>query len=416
MSDTPERETTSEAAPATEPPARSRVPAMLAGMTAGLLGLGALLFFHARGATNDVALASRPKGVTVVAARAGTYRPVRRYVGTIEPWQAAKIGPQLVSAYVETVLVRPGAAVKRGQVLATLDCRNASALEQSISMQARALEATQAAVSREAARVSELLDGGYASANEVEIKQAESSSKQAQLAALQAQLAGTQLQVSDCVLRAPFDGEIADRQADPGAFVRPGSAITTLVDRSTVRVTADVPEDDFAAVAPGTPVRLHALAVDRELTGAIARRAPAADALTRTIHVEVDLANDDRSLPVGSTAEVTLEVGEPAPAVEVPLAAAVVKGRRANLFAVDGAVARAVAVKVLGERGGSLFVDPSLGDGRRVVLEGRTALADGDAVAAVAKDGARPAAAPPPAGPSQAGIIQKVSAHPVGTP
>jgi hypothetical protein len=37
---------------------------------------------------------------------------------------------------------------------------------------------------------------------------------------------------------------------------------------------------------------------------------------------------------------------------------------------------------VLGERGGSLFVDPKLPAGARVVIEGRTLLKDGDKVAA----------------------------------
>src|SRR5213082_3135264 len=49
---------------------------------------------------------------------------------------AARVGPQYVSAYVGTVLVRPGAVVKRGEVLATLDCRNASAATREIAARA----------------------------------------------------------------------------------------------------------------------------------------------------------------------------------------------------------------------------------------------------------------------------------------
>ena len=39
----------------------------------------------------------------------------RMYVGRLDPWIAASVGPQFVSAYVDTVLVRPGAVVKRGR-------------------------------------------------------------------------------------------------------------------------------------------------------------------------------------------------------------------------------------------------------------------------------------------------------------
>ncbi len=80
------------------PPApRSKVPLFLGVGTLAVLALGALLFQHGRGSTNDVTLASQPKPVTVVPAAQATYRPTRRYVGTVEPWLEARIGPQLVS-------------------------------------------------------------------------------------------------------------------------------------------------------------------------------------------------------------------------------------------------------------------------------------------------------------------------------
>lgn len=372
-----------EPAPGSSAPARTaRIPLTILGGAAALVLVGGLLYARAAAKTNDVALASRPKGVTAVAARATSFRPLRRYVGTLAPWLQAHVGPQLVSAYVDTVLVRPGAVVKRGQVLATLDCRNASATRQAIQMQARALETSQAALAREASRVSSLLEGGFASPNEVEMKAAESASKQAQLLALQAQMQGTALQVDDCVLRAPFDGDVADRLVDPGAFARPGAALVTVVDRSIVRAVADVPEEDFDAVAPGTPVRLHLLATGHDLAGKIARRAPAADPSTRTVHVEVDLADPTRSIPVGTTVELELDVGQPVDATELPLSAATVRGSKANLFVVVDGVAHARSFPVLGERKGQLYVATALTPGTLVVTEGRSALAEGDKVEA----------------------------------
>lgn len=372
-------------------PGRSRVPWAIIGGAGALVLLGGLLYARAAGNTNKVALASAPKPVTAIAVKPAQYRPARRYVGTLAPWVQAQVGPQLVSAYVDTVLVRPGVSVKRGQVLATLDCRNTSASSQALSMQARALEATQAALDREAARVSSLLDGGFASPNEVEMKKAESASKQAQLLALQAQLQGSSLKVEDCVLRAPFDGEVAERLADPGAFARPGAALVTVVDRSTVRALADVPESDFDAVAPGTPVRLHLLANGHTLEGHISRRAPSADLSTRTIHVEVDLPNPERTIPVGTSAELELDVGKAEPALELPLSAAQVRGSKANLFVVTDGVARPRTLPVLGERSGKLYVKPALAAGSLVVTEGRATLAEGDAVSAKVE---QPEAAP----------------------
>lgn len=359
---------------------QKKVPLVLGGLVAAVLLVGGALYHHAMSSTNQVALASSPKGVTTLEAKGTTYRPTRRYVGTVEPWVEAKIGPQLVSAYVDTVLVRPGAVVKRGDVIATLDCRNASAADKAVQMQARALEATQAAAASEAARVSSLLDGGFVSPNEVEKKKAESDSKAAQMMALKAQMMGNAVQIGDCVLRAPFDGEVAFRHVDPGAFVKPGVAIATLVDRRTVRVTADVPEDDFAAVAPGTEVTLRYLATGQTATAKISRRAPAADPSTRTAHIEIDVEDPERTLPVGTTAELGIDVGEPQPATEIPLAAASVRGSKASLFVIEGGVAHQMTAKLLGELAGHLFLDPALKAGSHVVTEGRTALANNDRV------------------------------------
>jgi membrane fusion protein (multidrug efflux system) len=355
---------------------------LIGGGTAGVVTLGIFLVARAGSHVNSVALDSLPKGVTVVAARAASYRPLRRYVGTILPWVEARVGPQFISAYVDTVLVRPGDAVKRGQVIATLDCRNASASSKAVSMQARAIQTQQEALAHEAARVADLREGGFASPNEIENRAADSASKQAQLMETEAKMQRATLEVNDCVLRAPFAGEISTRLVDPGAFVRPGSEVATVVDRRTVRVVAEVPEGDFDVIAVGTPVQIRALAINRQLRAKIARRSPAADLSTRTAHMEVDVPDPDRSLPVGTTAELEIDVGEPTPATEVPLIAASVRGRKATVFVIEGHTARKGVYSVKGERGGNIFLDPSLRPGAHVVTEGRVLLKDGDRVEA----------------------------------
>lgn len=365
-------------------PSRKRplVPVVIVISVLLLLGVGALMIRHAESQTNNVALGSTTRPVTVVEAKAATYRASRTYIGTIEPWIEAKVGPQLVSAYVDTVLVRPGAEVKRGEVLATLDCRNASATSQAVAMQARALDERQKALTHEASRVQGLLDGGFVSPNEAEQKTAQSAEQQAQLLATQAKLLGTSLEVNDCILRSPFNGEIATRAIDPGAFVRPGTWLVSVVDRTTVRITADAPEVDFEVVAPTTKVTVHVLATGKELVATISRRAPSADSSTRTVHFELDVSDPKRSIPVGTTGELRIEVGDPVPASEIPLYAASVRGAKASIFVVEGDIARARVVPVRGEISGRLYLDADLKPGTQIVTEGRALLSDGDHVTA----------------------------------
>jgi RND family efflux transporter MFP subunit len=348
------------------------------------MAAGGLLLYRADASTNKVALASAPKPVTAFVVRSATYRDARGYVGTLRPWVEANVGPQFVSAYVDTVLVRPGASVKRNAILATLDCRNTTASSRAMAAEARALDARQQAMTDESTRLDSMLDGGFVSPNEAEQKHAQSTSEEAQLNAQTAKLAATTLAVDDCVLRAPFDGEVSARSIDPGAFVRPGTPIVTLVNRDTVRMTFDVPETEAPAAAPKTVVSVTILATGRTIAAPIARRSPAADPETRTVHVEVDLPNADHAIAVNTTGEVRVETGDSKAASVVPLVAASIAGSKATLFVVEDGVARRHAFAIQGEEGGELYLDPSLEPGSRVVTEGRALLADGDPVSAAA--------------------------------
>ena len=356
-------------------------PGVIAAGVLLLLATGTLMVVRAEQKTNKVALSSLPKPVTVTRSEASSYRRSLTLVGTLRPWVEADVGPQFISDYVDTVLVRPGAQVKRGQVLATLDCRNANAESSAISHAARAIEARQKALADEAARTQQLLGGGFVSENTAEKQLASSTAEAAQLESEKARLTKSSLSVSDCVLRAPFDGEVAQRYMDPGAFVRPGQAIVSVVDRAIVRMTADAPETDFEVLAPSTPTKIHVLATDREVSATISRRAPSADSGTRTIHFEIDIPDPARQIPVNTTGEVTIGVGESQSATRIPIYAASVLGQKATLFRVEGDTARAATLPILGEDGGSLYFSPDdLPAGTPVVTEGRAQLSEGDRV------------------------------------
>jgi RND family efflux transporter MFP subunit len=354
---------------------------IMAGVAVLVLAMLAL-YWRAAARTNHVALAQSAKPVSTQKAQASTFRPLRTYIGTTAAWNTARVGPQYVSAYVGSVLVRPGAVVKRGEVLGTLDCRNASAATREIAARAKALEERQAAVQHEAERTKQMQEGGFASANELEQLNARSSSQLAEVESLRASMVSRSLEVDDCVMRAPFAGEVAERFADPGAYLRPGNPLVSVIDRNQVRVVADAPESDFTVVAPGTPVKLVVQATGNKLDGIISRRSPAADEVTRTVHFEIDLPNADHALPVGSTARLTIAVGDKQPATALPLSAATIRGERAALFVVEGGVAKRKVVPVLGEAGGTLYVAPTLAAGAAVVVVGRALLDDGDQVAA----------------------------------
>lgn len=129
-----------EPEPEFKPRSYKYIPIVIVCSVVAILSAGTFLLRRSQSKINKEALADTPKRVSVSQAKKVMYRASRRYIGTLEPWVSANIGPQLVSAYLDTVLVRPGTVVKKGDVLATLDCRNSTTESQAVAMQARAFE------------------------------------------------------------------------------------------------------------------------------------------------------------------------------------------------------------------------------------------------------------------------------------
>jgi len=355
------------------------VVAIVAVLVLALVGL----YARAAARTNHVALSQSPKPVTTVTVTAASFQHAREYVGITAPWVEAKVGPQYVSAYVASVLYRPGATVRRNDVLATLDCRFTAAASRETAAHARSMAHRQRAQQHEAQRVQEMTAGGFASVNEVEQLRAKAEAESAQIESVRASLMARKIEVRDCVLRAPFDGDVLARFVDPGAYVRPGEPVMTVADRSTIIVAGDAPEDDFEAVAPGTQVAIDVRALKAKLRAPITRRTPRAEHATRTVHFEIDVRDPDRRIPVGATALLRVPVGEPEAVTQLPSRAATRNGDKATVFVVTSGVAHRREVPVVGYRGGMLSVPPkALPAGTQIVLDGRSLLTDGDGVQA----------------------------------
>jgi multidrug efflux pump subunit AcrA (membrane-fusion protein) len=149
-----------------------------------------------------------------------------------------------------------------------------------------------------------------------------------------------------------------------------------------VRATFDVPEGDFDVVAPAASLTVRALATNTTFAATISRRSPSADPDTRTVRAEVDIPDPDRQIPVNTTGEIRIEVGQPAPATAIPIDAASINGSKAVVFVVENGVAHKAAFTVLGERESTLYVERALRPDTQVVTEGRSLLAENDRVAA----------------------------------
>jgi RND family efflux transporter MFP subunit len=114
---------------------------------------------------------------------------------------------------------------------------------------------------------------------------------------------------AEAEIRAPFDGIVAVRYADPGARVGRGQPIVRLIAASERFVRFAVPEEQAAELAVGQPVRVAASRL--ELTGRVEKIAPEIDAASRMVFVEAGLEESAGALgPMlsGEIARVSLPV------------------------------------------------------------------------------------------------------------
>ena len=280
-----------------------------------------------------------------------------------------------VSGYVSKVLVERGDKVRKGQELAVLESPDLDALV--ASAQAELTFRRQ-----QLGRVERL-----ASSGRVSVQDREAADEGVKLA--RAALARAEIQKGYQVLRAPFDGTVTARYADPGALLPAATGSTSsaqplleVAQLDRLRIALHLGQDDAARVRVGDQVQLQASPEQAPLEARISRISQRLEPRTRTMLCEIDLAQPPAGLYPGAFVQTRLPLhGPPRPLIPTDalvglggqLFAAIVEDgkvhfQRLRLGADDGA-----NVEVLdGLRGGELValnLGPEVPDGSPVRIQ-----------------------------------------------
>lgn len=182
---------------------------------------------------------------------------------------------------------------------------------------------------------------------------------------VEAELARRRIALSE--LRAPFDGAIAARHRSPPEYVPAGDPVVTLLRTDPLRLRLRIPERDAGRITTGQSVRFTAEGVDGEHTGSVTRLSPRIEPETRTLLVEVTVANREGRLRPGLFARAAVEVGAPRPRITIPSDALVAFAGVEKVFVAEDGVARERPV-VSGRRlEGSVEILEGLASGELVV-------------------------------------------------
>jgi RND family efflux transporter MFP subunit len=283
---------------------------------------------------------------------------------TVFARQRAELSARIPAAVAE-IPFDEGQRVKQGEVLVRLDD---AALRSAVT----AAEAALKTAETDLHRMRSLLEKGAATSREVD-------QVEAQTAGMRAQLEGARDSLSYAVLRAPFDGRIADRPVDVGDVVSPGRTLITLEADRGFEVRGNLDSAQVGRLRIGQEVEVQVDGQPQPLPATVRSISPAGDPSTHRFEVRADLpgASGVRS---GLFARLTLHDPTGAARITVPEAAVFERGGLKGVFVVADGVARLRWVATGETKEGVTEVRAGVSAGERVVVE-PSGLEDGAPVA-----------------------------------
>jgi multidrug efflux system membrane fusion protein len=206
--------------------------------------------------------AAQPAGPQITAA-AVLERPVtenQEFSGRIEAIESVEIRPR-VSGFIASVNLKPGAQVKKGDILFVIDPRpyQAEASRTKAAAQAARAKADLAKVELERAR--QLVADKAIAQQEADEKASNYTELDAQARAAQAALQAAELNLGFTSVRSPIDGRVGKAEVTLGNLVDGNALLTTVVSSNAVYASFNGDEDTYLRVGSlarkGEPVSVR---------------------------------------------------------------------------------------------------------------------------------------------------------------
>ncbi|MBQ0819555.1 efflux RND transporter periplasmic adaptor subunit [Microvirga terrae] len=338
-----------------------------------------------------------PATVDVDTVKTGRIVEMRESVGTVRAFESITVTAK-VAGIVNEIGFEEGQKVKAGDMLVQFDAAERRAeIEQAIAEASRA-EALRNEVAIKLERAQALNRTGAGTGAQVDDLTAQMKSLEGSIASARAQRKAAEARLEDLIIRAPFAGRVGTRSVSLGAYVAPGTRITSLDDLSKVRLDFAVPENLLGRLKPGQTVNaISAAYKGRTFKGSVSTIDPRVDQTTRTARLTAEFENSDEALKPGMFLSVALEVSTKDDAVVVPEEAVVSEGLRHIVYPVkDNKVERRVIT--IGQRqGGKVEVVDGLKAGETIVVLGVQRVRPGAEVVARPVGSGAPAAPVPAA-------------------
>ena len=292
-----------------------------------------------------------------------------RYSGTVEAAQTIPLTFQS-SGTVEQVLVQEGDAVRKGQLLATVNkADNQSMYNLSLATYQQAKDAYD--------RLKQVYDKG--SLSEVKWVEMETNLKKAE-----SQLQVAKNSLDKCNLYAPTSGIVGRRNVEPGQSSISISSPIELVKIETISVKISVPENEIGKIKKGQKATFTISALEnKSFEGTITSVGVVADQFSRTYDVKITVINTNLEMKPGMVCDVTLNSTTEKELVIVPYSS-VSKDTEGNTFvylvSADNKSVKKQIITVSNYQSSGIEVLSGLTTNQFVVVDGKEKLSDNSTI------------------------------------
>ena len=323
---------------------------------------------HGPGVTTDRSGAgprasrSRTTNVITTSVNFATINDTLTAIGEGSPVRSVTVTATAAGELAE-VAVRSGQHVERGTVIARFD-----EADEQIEYDVAELAVNDALTTL--GRTQSLADGNLVPATTLAA---------AQLAANNAELAlrNAEVALSRRTVTSPIDGSVGLIRVTAGNYLPAQTTITTIDDTSSILIDFWVPERYATQIDAGMPVSVAAVALPgRSFSGDITAIDTRIDPTSRTLQVQAEIPNPDRSLRAGMSFTVTMSFpGERYPAVD-PLAI-LWSAEGSYVWKYDNGTATRVMAQIIERNSDGVLVRAELEEGDAVITEGILQLNEG---------------------------------------
>ena len=368
----------------------------------GLVGAG--LTGCADANSNDAAAAPAAPPVSAAVVVQKSVLETQEFSGRLEAIDVVEIRSR-VSGYITAVNFKPGAEVKKGEVLFVIDQRPYQAEADRTKAAADAARARADLARLELQRAERLLADKAIAQREFDERDAGQKELDATARAAAAEHEAARLNLAYTRVTAPIDGRVSKAEITLGNLVDASAVLTSVVSLERVYASFDGDEDTYLRVSrrthAGQPVDVKVGLAGEEgfpHSGKLEFVDNQLDSRSGSVRMRATLANADRQLAPGLFARVQIAGGAPSQQILIQDRAINTDQDRKFVYVVDKegkAEYRAVKLGPLDD--GLRVVREGLKPGERIVVNGLQRVRPGAPIAAQTVPMVVPAAAAPAA-------------------